>query len=337
MAKIAFFEIEKWEEELVKNALSGHELVFTEEKLDKENYSKYADFEIISPFIYSSLTNELLTNIPNLKFIATRSVGYDHIDINYCKEKNIVISNIPKYGGNTVAEHTFALILAISRKLIPSIEQTKRGDFTIDNLTGFDLCGKTIGVVGAGHIGKKIIDMALCFGMKVLIFTRTKDESLTANSNVTYAQSLDDLFANSDVITFHLPHTKETEHIVNMGNIDKFKKGCIIINTARGNLIETQAILEGIERGIFKAVGLDVLEEEATLKEERELLTAEFLKSCDLKTQLLNHVLLTREEVIITPHNAFNSKEALTEIIDTTVANINGFIAGRPQNIISAP
>lgn len=335
MAKIVFFEIEKWEEELVKTAFPEHELMFTEEKLEPKTYEQYKDAEIVSPFIYSTINQEVLSNLLNLKHIATRSVGFDHIDVNFAKQKGIVVSNIPRYGGDTVAEHTFALILAISRKLIPSIEKTKKGDFSLDGLTGFDLYGKTLGIIGAGHIGKKVIEIAKAFGMKILVYSRTKDEELAKDEKVSFADTLDYLLGNSDVISLHVPHTKETEHIINMGNLDKFKKGCILINTARGILIETQAILEGIEKGIFKAVGLDVLEEELGIKEERELLTSEYLKSFDPKTELLNHLLLNREEVIITPHNAFNSKEALVQIIDATILNIKAFLSGSPQNVVS--
>jgi len=337
MAKIVFFEIEKWEEELVKKALSEHQLVFTEEKLEPKTFEKYKDAEIVSTFIYSDINSEVLANLSNLKYIATRSVGFDHIDTNFAKEKGIIVSNIPRYGGDTVAEHTFALILAISRKLVPSIERAKKGDFSSSGLTGFDLFGKTLGVIGAGNIGIKVIEIAKCFGMKILIYSRTKDENLEKDEKITYTETLDELLGNSDIVTLHVPHTKETEHMINMGNLDKFKKGCILINTARGILVETQAILEGIGRGIFSAVGLDVLEEERPLKEERELLTTDFLKLCgeDTKNELLNHILLTREEVIITPHNAFNSKEALEEIINATILNIKNYLLKNPQNVIN--
>jgi D-lactate dehydrogenase len=335
VAKIVFFEIEKWEEELVKNALPEHQLVFTQEKLNKDDCVKYKDAEVISPFIYSSITQQVLSGLLNLKFIATRSVGFDHIDMDLVKQKGVVVSNIPKYGGDTVAQHTIALILAISRKLIPSVERTKHGDFSLEGLSGFDLYGKTLGVIGAGHIGRKVIDIAKCFGMQILVYTRTKDEKLVMDDKISYAENLDHLLSSSDIITLHVPHTPETEHIINMGNLDKVKKGAVLINTARGPLVETQAVLEGVEKGIFSAVGLDVLEEEGPLKEERELLTSEFLKCCDPKTALMNHILLTREEVIITPHNAFNSREALAQIIDTTISNIKAYLMGTPQNIVS--
>lgn len=330
--QIAFFGLEKWEEDFIKNNLSGHEVLLTDGNLNLENALNYINSEIISIFIYTNLNKELIDKLPNLKFVATRSTGFDHIDIDYCKQKGIVVSNVPTYGAHTVAEHTFALILAISRKLVASVEQAKKGDFSSENLQGFDLAGKTLGVVGTGNIGKNVAEIALSFDMNILAFSRTVSNELVSKG-VKYV-TLDELLANSDIVTLHLPHTKETEHIVNLSNIEKFKKGAVLINTARGSLVETQSILEGLEKGIFSAVGLDVLEEETHLKEEREFLSTEFLKTTDIKTQLINHVLLTRDNVLITPHNAFNSKEAVEEILKTTVSNIKGYINKTPSNIV---
>ncbi len=332
MAKIVFFDTEKWEEIFVKNGLLGLSAVITSEKLDENTASKYQDAEIISCFIYSKLNKDILEKLPNLKFIATRSTGFDHINLSYCKEKNILISNVPTYGAHTVAEHTFALILTISRKIVPSVEQAKRGDFSSEGLEGFDLNGKTLGVVGTGNIGTNVCEIGLSFGMKVLAFSRTVSEELVSKG-VKYV-SFDELLANSDIITLHLPHTKETEHIINLQNLERIKKGATLINTARGVLVETQAIVEGLEKGIFSGVGLDVLEEEAFLKEERELLSTEYLNKIDVKTELLNHVLLTRDDVVITPHNAFNSREAVREIMEVSVANIKSFQAGTPRNTV---
>lgn len=331
--KIVFVEIEKWEENHIRKSFPDYDVFFTEDKLNGKSINQLSSAIILSPFIYSTLTKDVLSQFPNLKFIATRSTGFDHIDVDFCKKKKILVANVPSYGEYTVAEHTFALILAIARKIIPSVERTRKGDFSLSGLSGLELYGKTLGVLGAGHIGKRVIKIARAFGMKILIFTRTKDEDLAKDRNISYA-SLDALLANSDIVTLHLSHTKKTEHVINMKNIGKFKKGSILINTARGPLVETQAILEGLDKGILQAVGLDVLEEECSLKEERELLSREFLKSCDIKTQLLNHVLLTRNEVIITPHNAFNSKEALHEILDTTIANVKAYLSNQPQNLI---
>lgn len=329
MDKIVFFEVEDWEKDIIQRSLGEHEITFRKDKLDKSSVSEITDKTVISTFIYSSLNREILEKLPNIKFIATRSTGFDHIDIAFCKEKSIIVSNIPSYGEHTVAEHVFSLILALSRRLIPSIERARRGDFSLDGLRGFDLYGKTLGVIGAGHIGRRVIEIAKGFGMNVLVFTRHK----VAIPGVKFA-SLEELITSSDIITIHVPATPETKHLVNRENIKKFKKGSLLINTARGAIVETQAILEGLESGVLSGVGLDVFEEECFLKEERELLTSDFLKTCNLKTQLLNHVLLTKENVIVTPHNAFNSREALSQILEITVSNIKAFLDGRPENVV---
>jgi len=324
------FEIEEWEKEYIQKAFFDKTVLFRTEKVQEDKSSEISDASVISTFIYSTLTAEVLSRFPNLKFITTRSTGYDHIDLKYCKEKGIVVVNVPSYGAHTVAEHTFTLILAISRKLIPTVDRSRKGDYSLDGLRGFDLAGKTIGVIGAGKIGSKVIKLAQAYEMNVLVFTEHKEQD---TDNLHYVP-LDELLSSSDIITLHVPHTTETHHLINRENIKKFKQGSILINTARGPLVETQAILEGLESGILKAAGLDVLEEECSLKEERELLTEEFLKKCDIKTQLLNHVLLSRNDVIFTSHNAFNSNEALQQILKTTVENISGYFSHNPKNII---
>ncbi len=334
MARIAFFEIEKWEEEHIRNNLSEHDLYFTHEKLNEKNASLVREAEVISTFIYSQVTKGAIDQFPKLKLITTRSTGFEHIDLSYCKEKHITVSNVPSYGEHTVAEHTFALILALSRKIIPSVEKARRGDFSLEKLRGFNLFGKTIGVIGAGTIGKRVIQIAHGFGMKIVIYTRTPDTSLTQHLGIEFVD-LPTLLRVSDIVSLHCPYTKETHHMINMSNIKQFKKGSILVNTARGGLVETQALLQGLEEKILQGAGIDVLEEECSLREERELLTDEFLRSCDIKTQLLNHVLLTRDDVIITPHNAFNSTEALAQILETTAFNIQNFLSGKPRNEVT--
>lgn len=330
--KIVFFEVEKWEEEKILSSFQDHETVLIEESLDTSNAEKYKDAEVISTFIYSSLSKEILENLPNLKYIATRSMGYDHIDLSFCKKNNILVSNVPNYGGHTVAEHTFALILALSRRIVESVERTRSGDFTSENLTGFDLFKKTLGVLGTGHIGKNVAVLGLSFGMKVIAFNLEKDEELVSKG-VEFL-SLEEVLSKSDIVTLHLPHTKDTEHIINMENIQSFKRGSILINTARGALVQTQAILYGLENGILKGAGLDVLEEEKLIREEAEVLSRRFIEKADYKTDLMNHVLIERRDVIVTPHNAFNSNEALEQILNTTIANVESYINGSPINVI---
>jgi D-lactate dehydrogenase len=333
--KIAFFEIEDWEIPCLKKKFSHDELSFFTEHLDEVNLQKIQDVEVISSFIYSSLSASVLTKLPKVRLITTRSTGFDHIDITYCKEKNITVCNVPTYGSNTVAEHTFMLIFALARKLVPSIENTRRGNFEIEGLRGFDLHGKTIGIIGLGHIGTEVIRIAKGIGMHIVCFTRHPDESLARKFQVTFL-TLPELLRVSDVVTLHVPYTKQTHHLINKRNIKKMKKGSLLINTSRGGLIETEAILSGLDSGILQGVGLDVLEGECGIKEERQLLADKFKHECDLKTQLRNHVLLEKENVLVTPHNAFNSVEALHRILDVTVENIFAFDKGKPQNLVTA-
>jgi D-lactate dehydrogenase len=201
----------------------------------------------------------------------------------------------------------------------------------LDGLRGFDLKGKTMGIVGTGRIGRNVAHYAEGFGMKVIAFDKFPNESLAKECGFTYV-SLDQLFAEADVISMHLPEMPETHHIINVNNVRKIKKGCVLINTARGGLIETEAILVGLKEGIFSACGLDVLEEEVTIKEEAELLHETFQKATDMKVLLEEHMLLTHPKVLVTPHNAFNSDEALMRILDTTIDNINAFFSGVPKN-----
>jgi D-lactate dehydrogenase len=334
MAKIAFFDAEKQEEDYFRQNLGDHELFFTGEPLDagREYDPNIYNAEIVSIFTYSKAHKEILDKFPNLKYVTTRSTGFDHIDLEYCKSRGVSAGNVPTYGMHSVAEHTFALILSLSQKIIPSIERTRRGDFDLDGLRGFELYGKTLGIVGTGNIGKVVAEIALGMGMKVIAYNRHEDEDLK-NKGVEF-KDLDSVLGQSDIITLHLPYNQDTHHIINLGNINKFKKGVVFINNARGGLVETQAILEALNQGIFSAVGLDVLEEEFGIREESELITSRYLENRDLKTGILNHILLDREDVLITPHNAFDSNEAVAQILDTTAKNIKSFLEGNPQNLV---
>ena len=190
-----------------------------------------------------------------------------------------------------------------------------------------------MGVVGTGNIGCHVIRIAKGFEMNVLAFDIKKDQKFAKKIGFKYV-SLDNLFKNSDIITLHAPYNKETHHLVNLKTLKSFKKGCYLINTARGGICDTTSLLKGLKQGIFAGLGLDVLEEECFIKEERELLSSVFKKTCDLKTALENHILINQPNVIITPHNAFNSKEALTRILYTTIENIKAFAGNKPINLL---
>jgi D-lactate dehydrogenase len=333
--KVAFFELEKWEEKYLFSRLATDKslaLEFHSGPITK-NTKNLDDIEVLSPFIYSAINQDLLAKLPHLKMIATMSTGFDHIDLEACAAQNIKISNVPSYGENTVAEHTLALLLALSRKLLPSVERARRGDFSLDGLRGFDLKGKTIGLVGLGHIGIKFAEMVASLGMKILVHDLKPNKALAKTLGIKYVP-LDYLLTNSDVISLHVPYNKGTHHLINHNNIKVIKRGAYLLNTSRGGLIESSALLAALDKGILAGVGLDVLEEESFIKEEKELLSKTFNSQCDLKTALRNHLLLQNPKVIITPHNAFNSQEALMRILDTTIENILAYKKKRPLNLV---
>ncbi len=335
MASIAFFELEPWEKEYVKKKLKKHKLVFVDEKLTAETASKAKGADAVAVFIYSKVGKEALAKLPKVKLITTMSTGFDHIDLQACKGKKCLVCNVPTYGDITVAEHTFALMLAVSRKIVQAVEKTRSGSFEFEGLIGTDLKGKTLGVVGTGKIGRNVAHIGgEGFGMKVIAFDLFPNPVLAKECGFTYVP-FDKLLAGSDVITFHVPLTKETTHMLNKKNLNKVKKGAILINTSRGAVIETGAILEGVVKGIFSGVGLDVIEEEGVMKDELELLSKPSKETkVDYRTLLEEHVLVEQPNVIITPHSAFYSKEALMRIIDTTIENIEGFLSKKPVNVI---
>jgi D-lactate dehydrogenase len=334
--RIVFFEINPNEKEIFEKALSGEDLYFYEHKLDKENLPNQKDADVISVFVGSKIDKEILTHFPNLKYISTRSMGYDHIDLGECKKRNILVSNAPHYGGNTVAEWTFALILNLLRKVYQSIDQIKEsGDFNLENLQGTELAGKTIGVIGTGRIGKEVVKIAKSFGMKVVGYDVNPDYGSTKSLGFEYKNNLNDLLAVSDVISLHVNYTKETHHLIGQENIKMCKKGSYLINTSRGPVLETEALVWALNEKILAGAGLDVLEEEGAIKDEFEFLIKGRMEEHNLKTILADHILMKMDNVLITPHNAFNSKEAVERIIDATIENINGFAKGELINLVS--
>ncbi len=318
--KIAFFEINSWEEEYLREKLRKHELRFFKEPLDDKNIEKIKDCEAISVFIYSRINSEVLSKLPKLKLIATRSTGFDHIDIEECKKRKIIATHVPFYGENTVAEHTFGLILALSRNIHKSYVRTLKDDFSIEDLTGFDLKDKTIGIVGGGNIGMHVARIAKGFQMNVLVYDIQKNRNLSKSIGFKYSE-LDDLLKNSDIISLHVPHNKFTHHLINKNKLNIVKRGAILINTSRGGIVDTNALLFALDKGILGGAGLDVIEGEELIREEAQLLYEE--GNIEKWREIVrNHKIFRRDNVVFTPHNAFNSKEALMRILDTTIKNI---------------
>lgn len=321
MVKIAFFEVEDWEKDYYLKAFPKAKILFFSKEITPKDISKIKEADVLSVFIYSKVDSSVISQLSKVKLVCTRSTGYDHIDLEACKERKITVCNVPTYGENTVAEHTFALILGISRKLPESIEKTKRGDFRLDGLRGFDLKDKTIGIVGCGNIGKHVARMAKGFEMDILVFDVNKDLKLAKKIGFRYV-SLDTLIKKSDVISLHAPENKKTHHMIDASKFKLMKKGVIIVNTSRGGLIDTSALIKSLNNKTVAYAGLDVLEGECFIKEERQLLNTDMMDDCDLKNVLQDSALLRKENVLITPHNAFNSNEALMRILETTIVNI---------------
>ena len=333
--KIAVFEAEEREAAVFARIKPPHEIQLVAEPLRPDNSGSYADAEIVSTFIYSKLEREALAQLPALKLIATRSTGYDHIDIAYCRERGIAVCNVPTYGENTVAEHVFALLLAISHRLPEAIARARSGPFSPKGLQGFDLAGKTLGVVGTGNIGRHVIRIAKGFGMQVIANDIKQDMQLAANLDFRYV-SFDQLIDMADIISLHVPATEETQNLLTLEVFERMKKSVIVINTARGSLIDARALIQALRAGKVAAAGLDVLPDEPLIREEAELICSIYCDQHDLRNLVADHVLLNMPNVIVTPHSAFNTREAVQRIVETTVENIETFLDGRPQNIVSA-
>ena len=329
--RISFFEVEDWEEEYLKKRLNGQFVKFSKEKLNLKNALRVKDSEVVSIFIYSKINDQVIREMPNLKLITTRSTGFDHINIEACKKQGITVCNVPSYGENTVAEHTFALILSISRRMCMTCSRLER-IFSMEGLMGFDLKGKIIGVIGTGQIGLHVIRIAKGFGMNVLAYDVHQTRILSEVLGFEYV-SLEDLLSKSDIITLHLPYNEHTHHLLDENTFKLVKKGAILINTARGGIVDTLALIEALDNKTLAGAGLDVIEGEDLIKEEKELLYDP--KKLDVLADLVkDHILLSKDNVVFTPHIAFYSKEALERILDTTVQNIEAFVLGHPINIV---
>jgi len=325
--KMGFFELEPWEKTILEKAFPKEELVLSSKKFDAKEAAKYPDLEALSVFIYSKVDVKGLDKLPKLKLVTTRSTGYDHIDVENCRKRKVQVCNVPTYGENTVAEHTFALILALSRKIIECHERTQQGSFELEGLRGFDLKGKTLGVIGTGNIGKNVIRIAQGFGMNVVAYDAFPNPPLAKEMNFIYLK-IDELLKSSDIITLHVPYLPQTHHLINKAAFAKIKPGAYLINTSRGGVVDTDALVSALKSKKLAGAGLDVLEGECDLLEERQLVSKNFSPSCDMKTLVEDHILMTLPNVIVTPHNAFNTHEALMRILQTDIDNINGFKKG---------
>ena len=268
MSNIVFFDLRPWEQDYLQKKLSKHRLQFSTEYSHSADLKPYRTANIVSIFSTSKLTAAVLAKFPKLKLVAARTTGFDNIDLDYCAKHKIKVVNVPSYGENTVAEQAFALLLHLTRKVADGQRQVKAGNWSFEGLQGVDLKGRTMGVIGLGRIGAHTARIAKGFGMKVLVFDAFKNQKLAKKLGFKYV-ALEQLLKNSDIVTLHAPYNKSTHHLINRQNIKKIKPGALLINTARGGLIDTTAIVDALRAGRLGGVGLDVLEDECEIIEEK--------------------------------------------------------------------
>lgn len=309
------------------------DLRFSAEPLTGANVDTEA--EVISVFLTSPIDAELMQKMPNLKLIACRSTGFDHIDLVAASKLGIAVVNVPSYGASTVAEYSFGLLLTLTRKIIAASEAFQTGVAEHDALRGIDLSGKTLGLIGTGHIGRNVAAIAKGFGMPVLAYDAYPDAEWAKGSGVTYAD-LDTVIGSSDVITLHIPYSKEVHHLLDAAKFKLMRPTAIIVNTARGELIDTVALLEALVAGQLYGAALDVFEGETLVDVHNELRTLRQQGKQELLEQGVELDILRKlPNVLVTNHNAFNTTEALGRINQTTAENITQFLSNQTQNAVA--
>lgn len=313
-------------------SLNAAEVVFLDKPFSENNFSVAQDADVLAVFVNSEVRQKHIDQMLNLKLILTMSTGFDHVDFAYAATKKIAVCNVPAYGSRTVAEFTFALILGLSRKTLHAYRQVKNThNYNIEELEGFNLQGKTLGIVGTGRIGQNVAAIARGFELNVIAYDAFENPEAAEKYNFKYT-SLENLLANSDIVTLHVPYNKDTHHLINKNNISKIKKGALLINTSRGEVLETESLLMAIKEKMISGAGLDVLEGERMLADEIHVL--EHTNQEQLKTLIEDHILIDMPEVAYTPHVAFFTKEAKKEIATTTFKNLEAFLKNSPQNLV---
>jgi D-lactate dehydrogenase len=336
MAHIVFYNTTELDKTQLTNALqvTDHYWEFVDGKITVENC--HPDAEIISVFTTSTVTREMIEAMPKLTLIACRSTGFNHIDLEAAKEHEVTVVNVPTYGDATVAEYAFTMLLALTRKM-QAVLETENERLVMPELTGHDLFGKTLGVIGTGHIGQKSIKIGKGFSMDVIAYDKYPNEEASHALGFQYIE-LDELISRADFITLHLPYNPGTHHILNLDRMKAMKPGAIIINTGRGPLIDTKALVEMLDNGHLGGAALDVLEGEQLLDYEEE--TA-LLRKGEVPEEMLRHgieisALKKMPNVIVSPHNAFNTTEAIGRINSTTAQNIIDFYNHQTPNKVEA-
>ncbi len=333
MSNIVFFDLRPWEQDYLQKKLSKHRLQFSTEYSHSADLKPYRTANIVSIFSTSKLTAAVLAKFPKLKLVAARTTGFDNIDLDYCAKHKIKVVNVPSYGENTVAEQAFALLLHLTRKVADGQRQVKAGNWSFEGLQGVDLKGRTMGVIGLGRIGAHTARIAKGFGMNVVAYDVIQHPELAKEIGFKYVP-LAELLKVSNVISVHTFLVPETHHLLDRKAFMSMKKGAILINTARGPIVDSAALAEALLSGRLAGAGLDVLEGEEYLRDPQMLAKGK-LPAAQIRSLMYAYQLLAMPNVVVTPHNAFNTSEALQRILDTTVANIKAFAVGKPTNLVS--
>ena len=334
MKKILFFDVKDNETEQLKNFCDKNfECQLLAEPLNDKTQltDEIKQAEILSCFTFSRVDAKILKQFPKLKLIALRSVGFNHIDIDYCKEHNIQVVNSFGYGNVTVAEFAFGLMLDVMRKISRSYMNLKNEHLNRDIYTGLELKNKNIGIIGTGAIGREVVRIAKGVGMEVLAYDIYPQNTLMEKYGVKYVE-LDELLKNSDVISLHAPLTKDNLHMIDAEKIKLMKPQAILVNTARGELIDTKALYEALSENRIFGAGLDVLESENIFTQPETTLDFDYLTDDVIRQTLINDRLLKLHNVVVTPHIAYNTQEAQDRILNITMNNITSFLNGEIRN-----
>lgn len=318
--KIAFFDTHHFEKEifLKVNEDFDNKIDFLETRLDVKTARLAKGANVVCSFVNDKIDEECIKilNELSVRFIALRSAGFNHVDLVAAQKYGILISRVPSYSPHAVAEFAVGLLLSLNRKIHRAYLRVKELNFSLDGLVGFDLCGKTVGIIGTGKIGKIFAQIMASFGCRVLVHDIERDSDLEKLININYTDC-PDLCCQADIVSLHVPLTPETHHIINNEMINMMKKGVVIINTGRGALIDSQALIEGLKKGQIGGAALDVYEEE-------ENIFFHDLSDKVLQDDTLAR-LLTFPNVLVTSHQAFLTKEALINIATTTLESIEEF------------
>lgn len=326
--KVAVFSTKSYDRRFLEaaNREGRHELLFLEARLSLQTAPLALGAPVVAAFVNDQLDAEVLKLLAQqgAQLIALRSAGFNHVDLPCAEALGLPVVRVPAYSPHGVAEHTIGLILSLNRKIHRSFNRVREGNFSLEGLLGFDLCGKTAGVIGTGKIGAIVARILSCIGCRVLAYDVQPNPDCE-KIGVSYV-SVDELLTRSDIITLHCPLTPETHHLIDDAAVGKMKKGAMVINTSRGGLVDAEAVVAGLKSGVIGSLGLDVYEEEGDLFFE------------DLSQEVIQDDvfmrLLTFPNVLITGHQAFFTQEAMQKIAETTIANITAFEQGRVENAV---